>query len=104
MTYREDCGRVKVDGIDSRSILPEEQHASEEQSVLHVGSGGQCLKGLPQTDTDGRLLRLGGMVNSGHLLGDVDFRGIQLADPAKVLHSLAAAVLQEEPSRRLSDP
>lgn len=104
MTYREDGGRVVVDGIDARPILPEEQHASDEQPPLQIRSPAKRLEGLPETNTDGRLLLLVDLVDGGNLLGDVHVRGLQLANPAQVLHALTSAVLEKEPARGFANP
>lgn len=104
VTYTEDGGRVVVDGVDARSVLPEEEHASEEQSPHHVRAGSESLEGLPESNTDSRLLMLMGLVNGSDLFSDIDVGGLQLTDPAKVLHSLLAAVVKEKPARGLADP
>jgi hypothetical protein len=104
-SYRfENCGRVVVDGVNAGSILPEEEHASQHQTVHNIPASGESLEGLPETNADGRLLVFKGLVNSVDLLGDVNVVGIQLADPAKVLHRLAATVLEEQPTGRFFDP
>ena len=104
-SYRfENCGRVVVDGVDTGSILPEEEHASQHQTVHNISAGGEGLEGLPEANTNGRLLVFKGLVDSGNLFGDVDVVGIQLADPAKVIHRLAATVLEEQPAGRFLDP
>lgn len=104
MTYREDGGRVVVDGVDTGSVLPEKQHASDEQPPLQVGSLAQRLEGLPKANADSRLLLLVDLVDGGNLFGDVDVVGFQLANPAQVLHALTPTVLQEEPARGFPDP
>ena len=104
-TYRfEDSGRVVVNGVDTGSILPEEEHTSEHETVHHIAASSKSLEGLPETNTNGRSLVLQSLVNSGDLLGDVHVVGAQLADPAKVLHRLAATVLEEKPAGRFLDP
>lgn len=71
-THREDSGRVVVDCVDTRSVLPEEEHASEEQSPHHVGASSESLEGLPESKTDSSLLVLVGLVNGSHFFGNVD--------------------------------
>lgn len=104
-TYRfEDGGRVVVDSIDTRSILPEEKHTPEHQTVHDIAARGEGLEGLPEANADRRFLVLQSLVDSGDLFADVDVVGIQLADPAEILHRLAATVLKEKPAGRFLDP
>lgn len=103
-TDLEDSGRVVVDSVDTGSILPEEEHAAEEQTPHQVRAGSKRLEGLPESETDGRLLVLMGLVNGSNFFGNIHIRSVQLADPAKVFHSLLALVVKEEPARRLAHP
>lgn len=48
----EDCGRVVVDSIDSRSVLPEEERATKEETVGDFGVVGECAEGLPEAQTN----------------------------------------------------
>lgn len=64
----------------------------------------ESLDGLPEPNTDGTLLRLVGLVDSCDLFCDVEVGGRQLTDPAKVVHSFLAAVMEEQPTRRFPDP
>lgn len=103
-TYLEDGGGVVVDGIDTRTILPEEEHASQEQTVAEERAGAKSLEGLPESHTNGGPLFLDSSVNSGNFLGDVHVTGSQLTDPAKVVHGLRALVVQEQPSGGFPHP
>ena len=104
VTNLEDSRRIVVYGIDARSILPEEQHASQEKTPQEEWALAGGLEGLPKTDTDRSLLRLMGLVNSSHLFSDVHVGGSQLTDPAQIFHSLRPAVVQEEPARGFPHP
>ena len=103
-TYLEDSRRVVVDGVDTRTILPEEEHASQEQTPHQVRALSKCLEGLPEPNTHGGLLSFVGLVNSRNFFGDVDIGSGQLTDPAEILHSIAAALMEEQPPRRFPDP
>lgn len=103
-TDLENGGRVVVDGVDTGSVLPEEEHAAEEQTPHQVRTSGKGLKGLPETETDGRLLVLMGLIDGSNFFGDIDIGSLQLADPAEVLHGLAALVVKEKPARGLAHP
>jgi len=103
-TYLEDGGGVVVDGIDTRSVLPEEEHASQEQTVAEERPGAKSLEGLPESHTNGGPLFLDSIVNGGDLLSDIDVTRGQLTDPAKVVHGLRALVVQEQPSGGFPHP
>lgn len=104
-SYRfENRRRVVVDGVNAGTILPEEEHASQHETVHNISARGEGLEWLPETKTDRRLLVFKGLINSSDLLGDVNVVGIQLADPAEVLHRLTAMVLKEQPAGRFLDP
>jgi hypothetical protein len=100
----EDSRAVVVDCVNARSILPEEEHASEEEAVQDRLASGNGLEGLPETDSNCCGLLLQGLIDGGHLFGDIDVGFVELADPAEVGYRLGAAALKEEPARRLADP
>lgn len=103
-TYRfEDSRTVIIDGIDARSVLPEEQRTSEEQTPhdLLVGSGG--LKGFPETNANTMALFLQSLVNGTNFLDHIDIVLRQLADPAKIFDCLLTATASKEPTRRFPD-
>lgn len=54
--------------------------------------------GDPHADRTGDTTSLVGLVNGCNFFGDIDIRGFHLTDPAKVLHGLLAAILEEEPT------
>lgn len=97
----EDGRRVVVDGVDTRTVLPEEKHAADEETPLQLGAGAKGLEGLPEAEANGLLLHLIDVVDAGDLLLNVGVGGLQLADPAQVLDGLLALVVQEEPAGRL---
>lgn len=103
-TYLENGGGVVVDGIDTRSVLPEEKHTSQEQTVAEERPGAKSLEGLPESHANGGPLFLDSSVNSGNLLSDVHVTRGQLTDPAKVVHGLRALVVQEQPSGGFPHP
>ena len=41
-------GRIIIDGVDTRSVLPEEEHSSKEESPLDVFIAGEELERLPE--------------------------------------------------------
>ena len=103
VTYLENSGRVVVNGVDTRSVLPEEQHAAQEQAVHDLVVGVSSLEGLPEAKTNGRALLFQGLVNGADLLNDVDVVLGKLAHPAQVLDSLLTATTGEQPTRGLPD-
>lgn len=103
-TYLEDGGGVVVDGVDTRTVLPEEKHASQEQTVAEERPGAKSLEGLPEAHTNGGALFLDSSINSSNFLGDVHVTGSQLTDPAKVVHGLRTLVVQEQPSGGFPHP
>jgi hypothetical protein len=104
-TYRlENSRRVVVDGVDTGTVLPEEEHTAQHETVHDALVGGKGLERLPEANTNGASLILKGLVDGGNLFGDVNVVGVQLANPAKILHRLTATVLEEEPTRRFLDP
>lgn len=99
-TYRfEDSRAVIVDGIDTRSILPEEQGAAEEQTPLDLIVGSGSLERLPETNADSTALLLQSLVNGTNLLNHIDIVLGKLANPTEVLDGLFAATASEEPTR-----
>lgn len=104
-SYRsENSRRIVVDGIDTGAVLPEKEHAAQEQTPHNVLASAEGLEGLPESKTDGGLLIFKSLVDGCYLLRDVNVVGIQLADPAEVLHRLAATILEEKPARGFLDP
>lgn len=91
----EDSRAVVVDGVDTGRVLPEEQHATQEEAVLQARRLEDSLEGLPEAQTNSSNLLLDGLVNSSHLLGDVNISFIELTNPAEVLHGLLATTLEE---------
>lgn len=91
----EDGRRVVVDGVDTGSVLPEEEHAAQEQTVAEKRTVLESLEGLEEAHADGGLLLLVSLVDSSNLLGDVDITGGQLADPAQVVHGLGTVLVEE---------
>lgn len=97
----EDSWAVVVDGIDARTVLPEEESGTEEHSPLDLAVLGNGAERLPKAESDGRSLLLKGSINSSNLLHHVDVGRAQGSDPAKVLEGKLAAALAHEPSWRL---
>ena len=91
----EDGGRVVVDGVDTGSVLPEEEHATQEQTVAEKRAVLESLEGLEEAHTNSSLLLLVSLVDSSNLLGDIDITGGQLADPAQVFHGLGTVLVEE---------
>lgn len=99
-TYRfEDSRAVIVDGIDARSVLPEEQRASEEQTPHDLLVGSSRLEWFPETNANTTALFLQSLINGTNLLNHIDMVLGQLADPAKILDCLLAATASKEPTR-----
>lgn len=103
-THREDSRRVVVDGINTRAVLPKEQHTSQEQAPHYVRALTKRLEGLPEAEAHDSLLLFVRLVNGSNFFGDVQIRGSKLADPAEILHCLLSAVVEEEPTGRLTNP
>lgn len=104
MTHSEDSRRVVVDSIDTRAVLPEEEHTSQEQTPHHVGALGQGLERIPEAETNNGLLGLVCLVNGSNFFRDVEIRRSKLADPAEVLHRLLSAAVEEEPTGGFPNP
>lgn len=104
-SYRSENGRrVVVNSVDTRAVLPEKEHAAQHKTVHDALVGSEGLEGLPETNTNSTLLIFKSLINSNHLFRDVNIVGFQLADPAEVLHCLAATVFQEQPAGRFLHP
>lgn len=100
----EDGWRVVVDGVDTGGVLPEEERATEEESVHDLSVAAKSLEWLPETETDSVALGLNGSINGVDLLLHVDLVDAKLADPAEVAEGLLALALEHKPSWRLADP
>lgn len=46
---------VVVNGVDTGAVLPEEQHAAQEQAPLQIGTGTKGLEGLPEAESNSGL-------------------------------------------------
>lgn len=77
----EDRGRVVVDGVDTRGILPEKESTTQEKSVHDLLVLGKCSEWLPESEADGSFLVLDTHVNSADFLEHVDVVSWQLSDP-----------------------
>lgn len=100
-TYRENGRRVVVDGVDTGAVLPEEEHATNEETPLKLGTGTERLEWLPESESDSVLLHLVNLVDAGNLLLNIGVGVLKLANPAQVLDGLFASVLEEQPARGL---
>lgn len=99
----EDGGGVVVDGVDPGGVLPEEEHESQEETVLDLTIPSEHAEGLPEAQSDGGALLLDGGVDGGHFFKHVDVVVGDLADPLEVVERQFALALGHEPSRRLAD-
>lgn len=99
----ENCRAVVVDGVDTGSVLPEEKHASQEETVKHFALL-ESSKRLPETSADLPVVALEILVDVVDLLDDVQVIDVEVSHPAEVSHGLFPSALGEEPSRRLLDP
>lgn len=99
----EDGGTVVVDGVDTRAVLPEEEHASEEESPEDLGLP-QSAKWLPETSTNLRAVPLDLCITVRNLLDHVDVISREFSDPLQVTERLLTAALGEKPSGRLLNP
>jgi len=84
----EDGWRIVVYGVDATSILPEKEHASEEESPLDLSASREKLEGLPEALATGSFLSLDVLIHGIHFLLDIEIVIGQLANPAKVLDCL----------------
>lgn len=103
MTHLEDSRGVVVDGVNAGTVLPEEEHATQEQTPHDTLVVTSSLEWLPEANTDGRALLFQGLINSTDLLHHVDIALGQLADPAKVLDGFLATATGEQPTGGLAD-
>lgn len=103
MSHLEDSRGVVVDGVNAGAILPEEEHATQEQTPHDTLVATGRLEWLPEANTDGRALLLQGLINSIDLLNHVDIALGQLADPAKVFDGFLATTTGEQPTGGLAD-
>jgi hypothetical protein len=93
----EDSGRIVIDGVNSRSILPEKQRASEEESPLNVSILGKDLEWLPESKASSSDLSLEIRVNGVKFLLDIYVIFIELANPAEVFDGFFSLSLGHEP-------
>ena len=94
---------VVVDGVDAGPVLPEEEHATEEQPVQDTLVRPGFLERPPEAKPDRGALVLQGLVNGPDLLNHVDMVGGDLADPAEVADGLLTPTTQEQPARGFLD-
>ena len=74
--YRfEDSWGVVVDGVDARTVLPEEEHTAQHQTVHDTLVRGEGLERLPEANTNGASLVFKGLINGGNLFGYVNVVG-----------------------------
>lgn len=99
----EDSWAVVVDGVDARTVLPEEESSTKEHSPLNLSVLGDSAEWLPEAESDSGSLLLEGSVDSSNLLHHVDVGGAQGSDPAKVLEGMLTATFAHKPSWRLFD-
>lgn len=99
----EDSRAVVVDSVDTRAVLPQEQHRTEEETVEDtlVGPGG--LERLPEAEADLDPLLLERLLDHADFLHHVDMVGGEVADPRECLNTPVPVALEEEPSRRFPD-
>lgn len=88
----EDGGRVVVDGVDTRSVLPQEEHGAEEETPPNLGLA-EGLERLPETDTVASAELLNGGLDGGDFLNNVQIGALEVPDPAEVLQSLFTLTL-----------
>ena len=84
-----------VDGVDSRTVLPKEKHAAEEEAPLQLPLCGDGLERCPKAITDAVRLLFESGIQKGDFFHDVDIVGCQTTDPAEVVESLLTTALAE---------
>lgn len=99
----ENWKNATYDSVDAGAVLPEEQHAAKEQTVLDLALL-DCLEGSPETGTNDRTVVFNLSIDSSDLFDHVRVRSIEVTNPAQVLDSLIAVTARELPTRRLPQP
>ena len=89
---------VVVDGVDSGSVLPEEQRSSEEESPLNMSVGCKKPEWLPEAHAATCHLALNISINGIHFFFDIDIIFVKFSDPTEVLDCLLSSPLRHEPS------
>ena len=70
---REHRWRIVVDGVDSRSVLPQEQHATQEKSPLDLAVLSHRNERFPEPLAKGSLLFFKSGIQESDLLDNVEF-------------------------------
>ena len=99
----EDGGRVVVDGVDTGAVLPEEEHTTEEETVLDLALL-DSLEGSPEARADNHAVVLDLSIDGSNLLNHVGVGRIEVTDPAQILDGLLAVTASELPARRFPQP
>lgn len=99
----EDSWAVVVNGVDTRAVLPEEEHGAEEEAPLDLGLL-ERGEGLEEAGANVPAVPVKVLVDVADLLDNVDVTGAEVPDPAEVRHALLALTLHEQPAGGLLDP
>lgn len=81
----------------TRSVLPKEQHATEEEAVLYLAML-KRKEWLPETGSNGKSVVFDLSIYSLKLFHDVWMVFGEVADPAEILQRLLALPLAQTPS------
>ncbi len=100
----EDSRRVVVYSVDARSVLPEKERSTEEESPLDFSARSKQLERLPKSKTASDHLSFDVRFNSVNLLLNIDIILRKGSDPAKVLDGLLSLPLGHQPSRTFVQP
>ena len=92
-----------VDGVDAGSVLPHEQHSGDDHATEQEAPSEHLAERRPEPGPDRGTVVLDLDVDLVDLADDVRVLGRELADEAKVLDRLGAAVTRDEPTGRLVD-
>lgn len=90
--------RVVIDSVDTRSVLPEEERSTEEESPLDLSAGSKQLERLPKSKTASGHLSFDIRLNSINLFLNINIILGERSDPAQILDSLLPLSLGHQPS------
>lgn len=101
--FLENSWGVIVDGVDSGCVLPEEERATEGETIHDFAVVGESFEWLPETKSDGGMLFFESGIDAGYFFEHVNIVLRELSDPAKVFESGGPITAAHKPSRRFSN-
>jgi hypothetical protein len=82
------------------TVLEDEEKSTEEETPSNLGLL-ESSERLPEASANSAVESVDLSIDKANLLNDVDILSVKVSHPAKVLDSLVALALGEQPSRRL---